>query len=115
MFYYTGRFCNCLCAKDVSLLTPSFILIFYLISLFVFIFQVKKIKTEAMSRSIPQPTPSGDPVSRPSPHLPDRSSGAGDQFHLHSPDGSVSHSADSMNMTMSPARSTETFNRSVYI
>ncbi|XP_073810851.1 protein FAM13A isoform X4 [Danio rerio] len=72
--------------------------------------KVKKIKTEAMSRSIPQPTPSGDPVSRPSPHLPDRSSGAGDQFHLHSPDGSFSPSADSMNVTMSPARSTGTFN-----
>ncbi|XP_073810950.1 protein FAM13A isoform X22 [Danio rerio] len=74
--------------------------------------KVKKIKTEAMSRSIPQPTPSGDPVSRPSPHLPDRSSGAGDQFHLHSPDGSFSPSADSMNVTMSPARSTGTFNSS---
>ncbi|XP_056312522.1 protein FAM13A isoform X4 [Danio aesculapii] len=72
--------------------------------------KVKKNKTEAMSRSIPQPTPSGDPVSRPLPHLPDRSSGPGDQFHLHSPDRSISPSADSMNVTMNPARSTETFN-----
>ncbi|XP_016325680.1 protein FAM13A-like isoform X5 [Sinocyclocheilus anshuiensis] len=77
--------------------------------------KVKKIKTEAVPRSFPQPAPSGDPVSRPLTHLPDRSSGARAQFLPHSPDRSISSSADGMNLsprTASPARSTETFNSS---
>ncbi|XP_016429839.1 protein FAM13A-like isoform X2 [Sinocyclocheilus rhinocerous] len=71
---------------------------------------VKKIKTEAVPRSFPQPAPSGDPVSRPLPHLPDRSSGASAQFPPHTPDQSISSSVDGMNpspQTVSPARSTE--------
>ncbi|XP_043084970.1 protein FAM13A isoform X3 [Puntigrus tetrazona] len=75
--------------------------------------KVKKIKTEAVPRSFPQPAPSGDPVSRPFPHLPDRSSGARAQFSPHSSDQSISSSADDMNLssrTASPARSSETFN-----
>ncbi|XP_055060477.2 protein FAM13A isoform X2 [Misgurnus anguillicaudatus] len=63
--------------------------------------KVKKVKTD----SFPQPIPSGDPVARPLPHLPDRRSGSGDQFSL--------HASDSMNLTShasKPTRSTETFN-----
>ncbi|XP_052463883.1 protein FAM13A isoform X7 [Carassius gibelio] len=65
---------------------------------------VKKIKTEAVPRSFPQPAPSGDPVSRPLPHLPDRSS------HTLAPDQSISSSVDGMNpspQTVSPAGYTE--------
>ncbi|XP_026062029.1 protein FAM13A-like isoform X2 [Carassius auratus] len=65
---------------------------------------VKKIKTEAVPRSFPQPAPSGDPVSRPLPHLPDRSS------HALTPDQSISSSVDGMNpspQTVSPAGYTE--------
>ncbi|XP_058626309.1 protein FAM13A isoform X3 [Onychostoma macrolepis] len=75
--------------------------------------KVKKIKTEAVPRSFPEPAPSGDPVSMPLPHLPDRSSGARAQVAPHTPDRSISSSADGMNLsprTVSPARSTETFN-----
>ncbi|KAL0203072.1 hypothetical protein M9458_001090, partial [Cirrhinus mrigala] len=60
----------------------------------------------AVAKSFPQPAPSGDPVSRPLPHLTDRSLGARAQF---SPNSSV----DGINLspqTISPARSTETFN-----
>nr|XP_055060482.1 protein FAM13A isoform X7 [Misgurnus anguillicaudatus] len=63
--------------------------------------KVKKVKTD----SFPQPIPSGDPVARPLPHLPDRRSGSGDQFSL--------HASNSMNLTShasKPTRSTETFN-----
>uniref|UniRef100_A0A8C1IGE1 Family with sequence similarity 13 member A n=1 Tax=Cyprinus carpio TaxID=7962 RepID=A0A8C1IGE1_CYPCA len=77
--------------------------------------KVKKKKTEAVPRSFPQPAPSGDPISRPLTHLPDRSPGARAPFPPHSPDRSISSSADGMNLsprTASPARSTETFNRS---
>lgn len=86
------------------------------ISLSISVFQVKKKKTEAVPRSFPQPAPSGDPISRPLTHLPDRSPGARAPFPPHSPDRSISSSADGMNLsprTASPARSTETFNRSV--
>uniref|UniRef100_A0A8C1TX66 Family with sequence similarity 13 member A n=1 Tax=Cyprinus carpio TaxID=7962 RepID=A0A8C1TX66_CYPCA len=75
--------------------------------------KVKKKKTEAVPRSFPQPAPSGDPISRPLTHLPDRSPGARAPFPPHSPDRSISSSADGMNLsprTASPARSTETFN-----
>ncbi|XP_050971244.1 protein FAM13A isoform X1 [Labeo rohita] len=75
--------------------------------------KVKKIKTEAVPKSFPQPAPSGDPVSRPLPHLPDRGSCARAQFSPHFPDRSISSSVDGMNLspqTISPARSTETFN-----
>uniref|UniRef100_A0A672KH24 Family with sequence similarity 13 member A n=1 Tax=Sinocyclocheilus grahami TaxID=75366 RepID=A0A672KH24_SINGR len=77
--------------------------------------KMKKITKEAVPRSFPQPAPSGDPVSRPLTHLPDRSSGARAQFLPHSPDRSISSSTDGMNLsprTASPARSTETFNSS---
>uniref|UniRef100_A0A9J7XPT4 Family with sequence similarity 13 member A n=1 Tax=Cyprinus carpio carpio TaxID=630221 RepID=A0A9J7XPT4_CYPCA len=77
--------------------------------------KVKKKKTEAVPRSFPQPAPSGDPISRPLTHLPDRSPGARAPFPPHSPDRSIRSSADGMNLsprTASPARSTETFNRS---
>uniref|UniRef100_A0A8C1TZF9 Family with sequence similarity 13 member A n=1 Tax=Cyprinus carpio TaxID=7962 RepID=A0A8C1TZF9_CYPCA len=77
--------------------------------------KVKKKKTEAVPRSFPQPAPSGDPISRPLTHLPDRSPGARAPFPPHSPDRSISSSADGMNLsprTASPARSTETFNSS---
>ncbi|XP_059410629.1 protein FAM13A-like isoform X4 [Carassius carassius] len=76
--------------------------------------KVKKIKTEAVPRSFPQPAPSSDPVSRPLTHLPDRSPGARAPFPPLSPERSISSSADGMNLsprTASPARSTETFNR----
>ncbi|XP_016139952.1 protein FAM13A isoform X5 [Sinocyclocheilus grahami] len=79
------------------------------------IVKMKKITKEAVPRSFPQPAPSGDPVSRPLTHLPDRSSGARAQFLPHSPDRSISSSTDGMNLsprTASPARSTETFNSS---
>uniref|UniRef100_A0A8C2DUT8 Family with sequence similarity 13 member A n=1 Tax=Cyprinus carpio TaxID=7962 RepID=A0A8C2DUT8_CYPCA len=75
--------------------------------------KVKKKKTEAVPRSFPQPAPSGDPISRPLTHLPDRSPGARAPFPPHSPYRSISSSADGMNLsprTASPARSTETFN-----
>uniref|UniRef100_A0A9J7YZ10 Family with sequence similarity 13 member A n=1 Tax=Cyprinus carpio carpio TaxID=630221 RepID=A0A9J7YZ10_CYPCA len=75
--------------------------------------KVKKKKTEAVPRSFPQPAPSGDPISRPLTHLPDRSPGARAPFPPHSPDRSIRSSADGMNLsprTASPARSTETFN-----
>uniref|UniRef100_A0A9J7XT32 Family with sequence similarity 13 member A n=1 Tax=Cyprinus carpio carpio TaxID=630221 RepID=A0A9J7XT32_CYPCA len=71
---------------------------------------VKKIKTEPVSRSFPQPAPSGDPVSRPLPHLPDRSLGASARFPPNTPDQSISSSVYSMKpspQTVSPARSTE--------
>uniref|UniRef100_A0A8C2DUU6 Family with sequence similarity 13 member A n=1 Tax=Cyprinus carpio TaxID=7962 RepID=A0A8C2DUU6_CYPCA len=77
--------------------------------------KVKKKKTEAVPRSFPQPAPSGDPISRPLTHLPDRSPGARAPFPPHSPYRSISSSADGMNLsprTASPARSTETFNSS---
>ncbi|XP_026059381.1 protein FAM13A-like isoform X8 [Carassius auratus] len=75
--------------------------------------KVKKIKTEAVPRSFPQPAPSSDPVSRPLTHLPDRSPGARAPFPPHSPERSISSSADGINLsprTASPARSTEIFN-----
>ncbi|XP_051728404.1 protein FAM13A isoform X5 [Ctenopharyngodon idella] len=68
--------------------------------------KVKKIKTEEMPRSFPQPAPSGDPDSRLLSHRPDKSP-------LHSPDRSISLSVDGMNLThqtVSSATSTETFN-----
>ncbi|XP_077102222.1 protein FAM13A isoform X5 [Siphateles boraxobius] len=71
--------------------------------------RVKKIKTEEM----PQPTPSGDPESRLFSHRPDQSLGTRDQFPLHSPDRSISFSADGMNLTPQTVRSvtsTEPFN-----
>ncbi|XP_073698146.1 protein FAM13A isoform X3 [Garra rufa] len=77
--------------------------------------KVKKIRTETVPKSFPHPAPSGDPVSRLLPHLPDRSLGARAQFPLHSPDQSISSSVDGMNLspqTISPARSMETFNSS---
>lgn len=78
--------------------------------LFICILKVKKIKTEEMPRSFPQPAPSGDPDSRLLSHRPDKSP-------LHSPDRSISLSVDGMNLThqtVSSATSTETFNRSVH-
>ncbi|XP_067297053.1 protein FAM13A isoform X2 [Pseudorasbora parva] len=75
--------------------------------------KVKKIKTEEMPRSFPQPTPSGDPESRLLSHRPDKSLGTRDPFPLHSPDRSVNLSVDGMNLTpptVSSATSTETFN-----
>ncbi|KAK2909238.1 hypothetical protein Q8A67_005075 [Cirrhinus molitorella] len=75
--------------------------------------KVKKIKREAVPKSFPQPAPSGDPISRPLPHFTDRSSDTGAQFPPNSPDQSISSNVDGMNLspqTISPARSTETFN-----
>ncbi|CAM4475000.1 unnamed protein product [Leuciscus chuanchicus] len=75
--------------------------------------KVKKIKTEEMPRSFPQPAPSGDPESRLLSHRPDKSLGTRDQFPLHSPDRSISFSVDGMNLTSQTVRSvtsTETFN-----
>ncbi|KAI7810651.1 putative protein FAM13A [Triplophysa rosa] len=45
--------------------------------------KVKKVKTDSMRKPFPQPTPSGVPVSRPWPHLPDKHSGSGPQFSPH--------------------------------
>ncbi|XP_067261503.1 protein FAM13A isoform X2 [Chanodichthys erythropterus] len=75
--------------------------------------KVKKIKTEEMPRSFPQPAPSGDPDSRLLSHRSAKSPGTRDQFPLHSPDRSISLSVDGMNLThqtISSATSTETFN-----
>ncbi|XP_051559159.1 protein FAM13A-like isoform X2 [Myxocyprinus asiaticus] len=78
--------------------------------------KVKKVKTEVASRSVPQPTPSGVPQSRPLPHLSDRSSGSRAQFSLYPPDRSSSPSSDCMNLTphiLTPTMSTDTFNSSL--
>ncbi|XP_051560793.1 protein FAM13A-like isoform X2 [Myxocyprinus asiaticus] len=75
--------------------------------------KVKKVRTEVVSKSVFQPTPSGVPQSRPLPNLPDRSSGSRPQFSLYPPDRSTSPSSDSMNLTshtLSPAMSIDTFN-----
>ncbi|XP_039542921.1 protein FAM13A isoform X2 [Pimephales promelas] len=72
--------------------------------------KVKKLKTEEMPRSFPQPVSSGDPESRLLSHRSDKSLGARDQFPLHGPGRGISFSADGMNLTPQTTTSTETFN-----
>ncbi|XP_051982230.1 protein FAM13A isoform X3 [Xyrauchen texanus] len=75
--------------------------------------KVKKVKNEVASRSVPQPTPSGVPQSR--PFLSDRSSGSRAPFSLSPPDRSFSPSSDCMNLTphLLTTMSTNTFNSSL--
>lgn len=111
--YVSQRVFPLVIKQNHSFTLCSSIFIFLLIC----ILQVKKIKTEEMPRSFPQPAPSGDPESRLLSHRPDKSLGTRDQFPLHSPDRSISFSVDGMNLTSQTVRSvtsTETFNRSVY-